>query len=217
MVNWIGVPECDSNKALLYFVLSWVIPGIAQIIAGYSDGGHSDSVYIGVGIILTTILFPTLSFILLFVLTFLTFGVASFLFSFWPLVFALPYLWSIAWVKLKKIFFFLTIFFKGINCVVKNDGKGGPVQMQPQYVSNQPQQPQQQQQPMQQQQQPMMQQQQPMMQQQQPMMQQPIMQQQQPMMQPQQEQEQQQQQQYVDQNGQLYVLGQNGEPIYIQQ
>eukprot|EP01080_Neovahlkampfia_damariscottae_P008338 gene8338-162_t len=151
MVNWLGVPECESNQAILWCVLAWFLPGIAQIVAGVSLG-HSDSTYIGIAIILLLVFFPLVSFILITLISIVTFGFGAILFNVWPIVFIIPSIWSIVW---------------GINCVVKN---GNGVQQQ-NVVYQQPQQPQQ---PMQQQ---PMQQQQPMMQQ--PMQQQPQPQQQQ--------------------------------------
>jgi hypothetical protein len=97
MVDWLGVPQCDSGMAVLWLVLALILPGIAQIIAG-AVHGHTDSIIIGIVIIVISIVLPILAFFAIIVISILTFGAGSALAGLYGVVYIVPWIYSIIWV-----------------------------------------------------------------------------------------------------------------------
>jgi hypothetical protein len=120
MVDWLGVPQCDSNMAVLWLVLAIFLPGIAQIIAG-AVHSHTDSIIIGVVIIVIAIVLPVLAFIAIVVISILTFGAGSVLGSFYGIVYIVPIIYSLIWVFFKslKVFREFNVFQRIVVVVVE--------------------------------------------------------------------------------------------------
>jgi hypothetical protein len=100
MVDLMSVPKCESSTAAVWLILSIIIPGVGQIIAG-AVSNHVDSILIGAAILF---LFFILSFgasLLVVLITMFTFGLGIYLAVFIPFVGIIPWVWSIWWVSLR--------------------------------------------------------------------------------------------------------------------
>eukprot|EP01080_Neovahlkampfia_damariscottae_P008980 gene8980-1079_t len=132
MVSWLGVPRVEKNIAIIGLILNLFFPGIGNIVCGVSaNPRHQDSITTGIITVCLNIVIPVCAYLVLTLLSVVTFGIAGLLFPF-VLIFNL-----IAWIY---------GIFWSIKCIQESDSAPQPFGFSnPTMVNGQPQQPYQQQ------------------------------------------------------------------------